>query len=64
MGCMAGLLTYSCVSCLPDKIAVSGFAVETHIGELTAAGLSGIFTRFPFHPIFPERKYETNATQR
>ena len=34
----------------PEETAVARSGKQTFITELTAAGLSGTFTRFPFHP--------------
>ena len=49
----AGLLTYSGRFRLPTRQRFSGSGKrgwKRLFGELTAAGLSGTFTRFPFHP--------------
>lgn len=38
--------------------------MDSTLCELTAAGLFGIFTRFPFHPTTLERGSEQNARQK
>jgi len=39
------------------------FVVVTFCLEITAAGLFGIFTRFPFNPIARKGKSEQNAAK-
>ena len=48
----AGFLTYSRIKNLPDLVMDLRQWYESLIRflEITAAGLSGISTRFPFHP--------------
>lgn len=54
----AGLLTRSIRR--PSRYnIISGKEIRRTINEHTAAGLFGILTRFPFHPIAPDGSYGT-----
>ena len=59
--CLAGLLTYSSWPGLPTLRLLRGQWLKdrwaTLFMELTAAGLSGTFTRFPFHLKPQERRF-------
>jgi hypothetical protein len=63
--CFAGLLTYSSRFRLPTRQRFPGSGKRRWkrlFRELTAAGLSGTFTRFPFHPQVRAKEPGRNKT--
>ena len=61
----AGLLTYSLPETFPTPTNVSGKSILQEVEwSSTAAGLSGIFTRFPFNPSFETKRKEPILSQR